>query len=290
MGKTLQQGFEQFLLTKLAPVPSEYNLARSHKNSVKKSIKNHIDGYQFWETGSFGNDTGIRHYSDSDYFAVILKDASTNNSKTMLNKLRDSLKITFPNTLIKVNSPSVCINFGQYASESIEVTPCFASNVEKGYKVYMIPDGLGGWMKSSPQAHNEYVKEVNDQLQGTLKPLIRFVKAWKYLNKVPILSFYLELVIAHKYSKRKTKLVYEKELHQILEHLHKTELKPIMDPMKISGWITSCDSVAKCEQALSKLNSAVERTQRVIEAAEKGEISKAFGILDVIFKKQFPAY
>jgi hypothetical protein len=47
MGKTLQQGFEQFLLTKLAPVPSEYNLARSHKNSVKKSIKNHIVAINF---------------------------------------------------------------------------------------------------------------------------------------------------------------------------------------------------------------------------------------------------
>jgi len=63
---------------------------------------------------------------------------------------------------------------------------------DNGYKVYDIADGAGGWMKTSPDAHNAYVRDIDDPLGGKVKPLIRFLKAGKCFKDVPISSFYLD--------------------------------------------------------------------------------------------------
>lgn len=69
MPKTLDQGFDTFL-SWLVPLSSEHDKAASHKDSVKSCMINNFKCTNFFETGSFGNGTGVRHYSDTDYFAV----------------------------------------------------------------------------------------------------------------------------------------------------------------------------------------------------------------------------
>ncbi|MEO0042782.1 MAG: hypothetical protein RL329_2230 [Bacteroidota bacterium] len=290
MGKTPKQGFDKFLES-LAPCDTEYDLAQKHKKSVEASLKNHSKAYQFRETGSFGNGTGIRHYSDTDYFAVIRQDNLLDNSQKALSNLRANLENTFPSTSgIKVNSPAVNIPFGKFASESLEVTPCFATGNHNNFRVYKIPDGNGGWREASPQAHNHYVKKIDVALQGTLKSMIRLIKAWKYFNNVPIRSFYLEIAIAKKYANRKTRIVYEKELHSVFEYLHKIKLQAIQDPMEISGSITACDSPVKRDDALSKLNTALTRATKASHAYESGKFEDAFVFWNLLFNKKFPAY
>ena len=46
--------------------------------------------------------------------------------------------------------------------------------------------------QASPDAHNAYVASIDTKFGGKVKPLIRFIKAWKYFRDVPISSFYLE--------------------------------------------------------------------------------------------------
>src|SRR5205823_5477121 len=120
-----------------------------------------------------------------------------NDSAYTLQKVKEALQETFWRTEgIVVNTPAVKIPFGNYASETIEVTPCTFNGLvdtpvgSKGS--YDIPNFEGGWMKSSPRAHNAYVKKEDERLGYKLKPLIRLIKAWKFYNNVPISSFYLE--------------------------------------------------------------------------------------------------
>src|SRR5215204_7357225 len=94
MAKTIDQGFETFL-SWLVPLASEHDKAASHKNSVRSCMENNFGCYRFFETGSFGNGTGVRHYSDADYFAVCKSENLKRDSSLTLRKVKEALQATF---------------------------------------------------------------------------------------------------------------------------------------------------------------------------------------------------
>jgi hypothetical protein len=291
MAKTLEEGFATFL-GRLAPLSSEHDAAASHKNSVKSCLENNFKCYEFFETGSFGSGTGIRHHSDTDYFAVCPSGNLSTSSSSALRSVKEALQSTFWQTSgIEVRTPSVRIPFGNYASETIEITPCtFIGMIDTpvGNKPqYSIADYSGGWMRSSPKAHNSYVKREDDRLGGKLKPLIRLLKAWKFYNNVPISSFYLELR-ATKYAESESAIVYDIDLHHILKKLYDTNLASIQDPMGISGLVDACSSAAKKEESVSKTLTGFIRAEKAYEQ-RSGDIDKCFYWWNMFFADKFPA-
>ena len=196
MPRTVDEGFRDFL-TKLTPTGYESEAAKNHRASIEACLKTNFNLQRFFRTGSFGNGTSIAGYSDVDYFASIPADKLGDNSTTALSKVRDALNKRFPNTGVRVNCPAVKVPFGTVVSESTEVVPAIAADLTKDKRIiYKIPDCASSWMRSSPDAHNAYVRDIDQKLSSKVKPLIRFIKAWKYYQQVPIVSFYLELRVA----------------------------------------------------------------------------------------------
>jgi len=196
MTKTIDEGFRTFL-GRLTPSDSYSEAAKNHRASIEARLKQDFDLLRFFRTGSYGNGTSIQGYSDVDYFASIPRKKLNSNSDYTLRLVRDALDNRFPNTGVKVDTPAVLVPFGKDASESTEVVPAdYIETNKDGHFIYEIADRAGGWMKTSPDAHNAYVAKINDKLGGKVKPLIRFLKAWKCYKNVPILSFYLELRVA----------------------------------------------------------------------------------------------
>jgi hypothetical protein len=291
MAKTIEQGFET-LIGRLAPLESENDTAASHKGSVKGCFEKNFECYEFPETGSFGNGTGVRHYSDTDYFAVCPKHKLSANSATALRVAKEALQETFWNTDgIEVRTPAVRIPFGNRVSETLEVTPSrFNGMIDSpvGSKPYYdIPDFGGDWMQSSPKAHNAYVKRENDRLSGKVKPLIQLVKAWKFYNSVPISSFYLELRVT-KYAEGEKSIIYDMDVRHITKKLFDNDLASIQDPMGISGYVEACSSDAKMEDALSKLDTGFTRADKAYDQRDK-DIDKAFDWWDKFFNNKFPS-
>lgn len=291
MPKTLEEGFELFI-TWLAPLSSEHDKSTKHKSSVKSCLVNNFDCSNLFETGSFGSGTGVRHYSDTDYFAVIPPDKLQENSSTTLRKVKEALQYTFSSTDgIVVSCPAVKIPFGIYKSEELEVTPCCYNGMAEtslgNFRRYEIPDCSSGWMFSSPKAHNEYVEHHDKRLGRKLKPLIQLLKAWKYYNDVPIMSFYLELRVT-KYAEGETVIVYDVDVKKILKELKNNELAAIRDPMGISGLISPCNSSPQKQTALSKLKSATSRAEKAATAKTNENISDAFYWWNLLFNDEFP--
>jgi hypothetical protein len=291
MAKTLEQGLDTFIGW-LQPLPSEHNLARSHKDSVESCMKNNFKSTSIFETGSFGNGTGIRHHSDTDYFAICPSNEVWTNSAYTLTKVKEALKSTFWNTSgIEVKSPAVKIPLGKYASETLELTPAtrnglVATPVGSKYS-YDIPDNSGGWMKSSPGAHTAYVNRENNRLNGKLKPLIQLVKAWKYYNNVPISSFYLELRIT-KYAEGESAIVYDIDLRHIIKYLYDNDLPSINDPMGISNYIVACSTDAKRQDALSKVRTAFIRADKAY-GNRTTNLDDCFYWWNLFFNYEFPS-
>ncbi len=289
MVKTVDEGFRVFHGT-LTPTRGESQAAKNHRASIETCLKNNFEITQFFRTGSFGNGTSIRAYSDVDYFACIPTKNLKQNSVTTLQEVRDALIDRFPNTDISVSTPAVRVRFGTDASESTEIVPAdFIDRDKDDNNIYEIANGGGGWMRSSPDAHNNYVDEVDKKLGGKVKPLVRLLKAWKYYRGVPIRSFYLEMRVA-KYAYRQDYIDYAWDVRNILKLLWDNQLAALTDPKGISGSISPCLSEAQKSDALSKLETAFKRAEKAHEAEKAGKISDAFDWWDLVFAREFPSY
>jgi hypothetical protein len=290
MAKTLDQGFDTFI-SWLQPLNSEHDKARSHKNSVDSCMTNNFKCSSLFETGSFGNGTGVRHHSDTDYFAVCPANEFWTDSAYTLRKVKEALQSTFWSTSgIEVKSPAVKIPFGTYASETLELTPAYRNGLVStpvGSKYsYDIPNSNGNWMKSSPGAHIAYVNRENSRLGGKLKPLIQLVKAWKFYNSVPISSFYLELRTT-KYAEGESAIVYDIDLRHIIKFLYENNLPSINDPMGISGYISACSTDAKRQEALSKVKTAFGRADKAYDY-RTSNVDDCFYYWNLFYNNQFP--
>jgi hypothetical protein len=133
-----------------------------------------------------------------DYFAVIPASNLKANSAVSLREIADSMRARFPQTPnIRVNNPGVQIPFGDQGAECVEIIPVDETGKTRlGFRQFDMPDGSGGWKFSAPESHKTYVDFIDGKLSGKVKPLIRFVKAWKFFRNVPIRSFYLKMRVA----------------------------------------------------------------------------------------------
>lgn len=290
MPRTIDEGFRDFI-PKLTPTDGESEAAKRHRASIQACLENNFGVRVFYRIGSFGNGTSISGHSDVDYIANINPAflAKSDSSDYILRRVRDALDTTFPRTGVRVNCPAVKLPFGTDARETTEVVPAYFVKKDGEYRVYDIADCSGGWMRSSPDAHNDYVRTIDERLGGKVKPLIRFVKAWKYFQSVPIASFYLELRVA-KYAENENSIIYDIDMRRVLEMLANTQLASMQDPMGVSGYIRPCSSDQKLEEAKSKLSTALVRAQKANYAKDQGNIVEAFDWWSKLFGERFPSY
>ncbi len=289
MTKTVDEGFREFHGT-LTPTRGESQSAKRHRASIEKCLINNFEITRFVPTGSFGNGTSIRGYSDVDYFACIPTKNLNENSFTTLQEVREGLFDRFQDADISIRPPAIRVRFGTDASDSTEIVPADFIQIDKGGNlIYKIADGTGGWMRSSPDAHNNYVDEVDRRLGSKVKPLVRLLKVWKYYHGAPIRSFYLEMQVAQ-YASQKKSIIYSRDVRNILKLLWDNQLATLKDPKGISGNISTCSSEAQKSHALSKLEFVFTRAEEAREAEKSGKIIDAFYWWNVVFAGKFPSY
>ena len=144
-------------------------------------------------------------------------------------------------------------------------------------------------MKASPDAHNDYVRAIDEKLGGKARALVRFIKAWKCYRDVPISSFYLELRVA-KYASTEKTIVHEIDVRNVLKLLWDNQLATMYDPMGVSGSIHPCKSDALRNDALSKLDTALTRAEKARETSLKGDVAGAFDWWRLLYNYEFPTY
>jgi hypothetical protein len=287
MAKTIDDGFE-ILHTWMTPTATESAQAQSHRASIKSSLEAGLSMSAFFRSGSFGNGTSVRGYSDVDYFAEIPGYIVPVSPPLFLDKVYRVLDARFPRSGVSIDAPAIVLPFGTDREETTEVVPAeFKRKTWQDYRVYQIPSG-GGWIESSPDAQGAYVDSVNDKLTKRVKPLIRFVKGWKYYNAVPVSSFYLELFVA-KYASGESSIVHRIDVASVLRNLAELRFAAVTDPMGISGQVAAC-SWSDIATAQKKVDDAVRWTQLASEAENAGKLSDAFYWWDKVFNGQFPSY
>lgn len=287
VAKNVAEGFS-ILLGWVTPSGTETSKATSHRASIKACLENNFGIKNFFQVGSFGHGTSIRSYSDVDYFAVIPTQNLKKDSSVTLRHVKEALQLRFPNTPVYVDSPAVAVQFGTEKWERHEITPVDFLRQSNGYNVYDMPNRYGDWMSSSPSAMNAHVNAHNDRLSKKAKQLIRLVKLWNYYNDAKIRSIYIELRVAE-YLAGEASVVYPIDVHRALKHLKAKGLGPMRDPTGLGANIYACADAVK-PTALSKLNTAVARAGKALEADSAGKTAEAFEWWDKLYNGGFTSY
>lgn len=288
MPRTIEQGFADFH-NSIKASAAEASATVSHRASIKNCLESNFGLKRFTRIGSFGNGTNISGYSDVDYLACLPTASLKQSSTYTLSLVKDALNARFPNTGVHVNTPAVLCPFGTYKSQHTEIVVVDYIKEKNGYKIYEMADSSGGWMEICPDAHNLYVHAVDKKHSGKVKPLIQFIKAWKYYRSVPISSFYLEMRVA-KYADGEAAIIYDIDVERILAMLCDNELAIMQDPTGMAGYIYPCKTDGFKQDALSKLKTAANRAEKARSCTLNNDIKEAFGWWRLLYNDKFPNY
>jgi hypothetical protein len=289
MATTINAAFDQFHGW-ISTAPAETEAAKDHRAGIEQKLREEFGLVSFFRAGSFENGTFVFGHSTVDWFAVMPELSPWPDSHRLLVNVAAALRAKFPNTGVRVVSPAVVLPCGQSPSESSEVTPVFDVGLTtRGFRQFTMPDGSGGWMAATPDAHNEYVRAIDQGHEGRVKSLIRLLKGWKHLRNVPISSFYLELVAAE-YAKTQEAIIYDIDLRNVLERILATGLMPYSDPGVPGHTITPCKTASHQADALSKIRDTVAWSREAVTLNFGGNTPAAFLRWNLVFNGNFPAF
>lgn len=290
MAITIDSGFNQFLAA-LRFSQRDTLFTASHRASIKAKLEQACGITAFFRSGSFGNGTHVAPYSDVDYFAVIPSTRRAFSSSETLSHVARALRERYPLTVgIRVNGPAVRVPFGLGGAQNTEIVPVVQTGQTRlGFRQFDIPDGGGRWMFSSPESHNEYVRNIDEKKMGRVKPLIRFLKAWKYARGVPVRSFYLEAWTAA-YASHEPAIVWSIDIAQVLERMLAQGLVDVVDPRFNDQIICPCNTEAQRQEALIKLRRAAQWARQAVDHEHLGYVHTAFERWNMMFNGTFPDY
>lgn len=158
------------------------------------------------------------------------------------------------------------------------------------YPVYEIPDGAGGWWRTSPQRHAKYIRDEDERAGGKLSRTIKLLKAWKYARspKVPVLGFLLELLIASEGVCVGPKS-YQNCLNDAFRLLRDRAGAALNDPLGISGRIAAVNTEAQRQTLTEAARYAADKSSRALDAEVAGRVAEAFEYWKLVFNGEFPS-
>ena len=287
MATSVSAAFDE-LHGRLTPLKTEVDAASRHRASVEAALKAAFGLNRFFQSGSWGNGTSVRIWSDVDYFASLPHELQAHGSSKVLELVCDALDRRFATTPVRVDPPAVLVGFGASGSERYEVVPSFICDTsDPDAFVYEIASPGGGWMTASPEGQHRAVAREDQRLKSRLRPMIRFIKAWKYWNSVPISSFYLE-TWAVAYAKHTDLIVPKIDLGIYFDCVHAGRLGSI--PSLIGdGVVASGADAADRSSVLESLLTARVIAELAWEAEKADDVALAFRYWDRLFDGRFPA-
>ena len=287
------------LLRRIQPVASEVRARHSHAGTIRQAVRGEFSAVNRREVfGSHTRDTAVHIWSDVDYLAVLGKDDVTRGggrvrSTATLSRLRKALAARFGGygTKVKVRTPAVVVEFGR-GKGAVDVVPAVwaGTGPRDGYPVFVMPDGRGGWSRTSPQRHAKFIKDEDARARGKLSSTAQLLKAWKYGRRlpVPIHGFHLELLLASEGICLGARS-YAECVADALVLLRDRSGRALRDPLGIASSIRVAGTDAKRRDVVSATALAAGRALRAVRLDARGRTEQARRLWNLVFGKSFPA-
>lgn len=271
-------------------------LFQSHRTSVSGALEARLASNRLSVIGSFQRDSAIHLASDIDLLLVLERGAVTwgdglKSSDTVLESVRNALMDRFALSRIGRDRQAVVIDFNDGA-HPVDVVPGVYDRNDGRYNhpVFLIPDGSGGWMETSPSSHGKYINDADERSGGKLKYTAQLFKFWRATRQaaVPVSGFYAEMLLAAEGICEGAR-TYSEVFRELLVVLSNRDCDPFPDPTGICETIEPTTTVAKLEQACRTIHEAAGHADAALEAEHRENWREARRQWDIAFNGRFPA-
>lgn len=263
--------------------PAESNLeaVRRHRRSIEQGLEGRINVADVRSIGSHSRGTAVAGGSDADYLAVIRQNEATwgndlKNSDTVLRRVQQALQERHHNVEVTRDGPAVQIH---YSDGTVDVVPAVWVGTAKnsGHPVYIIPDGDGGWMRTSPDLQAKHIREADERAGAKLKPAARGLKAFRERNdrSIPLKGLYVEMAMAQSGAAEGVGKPYTRVLRDTLSWMAESNCADIPDPSGEGDPIRCAGTPAQREHVRRQVHRAAERANRAVEAEGSGDHEEA---------------
>jgi hypothetical protein len=240
--------------------------------------------------GSYARKTLIRVERDIDVLAPLSYSAYKHtvygdDSRELLYMVRNALNERYGTT--KVSSQQVAVKL-DFASITVDVVPCYT----RSGGGYLMADGYRGWKPTNPPFHAELMQRANVNHGLRLKPLVKLLKYWNFVNGKHLSSFHVELMVERMWRGTNiTNMVYSTLVSKSIKAMPGWLRAPFPDPWPDGK--EAVDSYLSTEDRRVAIN-LLEQDAIASAAAEQyrieGKTATAFERWDVVYRHQFPAY
>lgn len=291
---TIEDCFQK-LLKKIEPREADAKAYKKHRKSITSRLKKAFSAHRVELIGSFKRDTAICGTSDIDLMLIlssqeVARGDDWKSSKSVLNRIRDELQGRYWNTVVGVDKQAVVAQF-KGNKHPVDVVPAIYQGLDKEnkYAIYAIPDGEGGWMLTSPQAHNKFIALEDRRSKEKLKQTAKLLKYWRECRtpSIPLSTFHLELLLA----KERTcsgKMAIATCVKKALLLLRRRQCRTLTDPVGISNYIGAASTKHKLERVRQAINSSAIRADKACQAERKGNLKEALRLWHLVFNKSLP--
>jgi hypothetical protein len=273
---------------------SELDEAKRHVDSIRARLQSSFNLKKFVVVGSHSRETAIRRYSDVDHFAVFSRDDFRigdryKRSDTVLESIRNDLAQRFRRTPVQRDGQAVVVSFGQ-GDYSVDVVPAMFWEMNKdNWPIYYIPDGNGGWMRTSPELHNKYIRDADQCSGGKLKRTSQLVKFWRECRspRIPITSFHIDILLAsHKVCEGVKS--YAQRLTETFGLLSMRDCRALQDPLGVANLVSAVKTEFQQESACQAVAHAYDHATKALEAERSGNPREARRQWNIVFNNRFP--
>jgi len=262
---------------------------------IKRRLESSFGIKGFMLAGSHQRETAIRKISDVDFFAVFPRNAarwggSYVNSQTFLENIRADLGTRFWQTLISRDRQAIVIQF-KSGDNAVDVVPAIFDRVERGVgPIFMIPDGEGDWLQTSPYTHTRFIANADKKSGYKLRRTAQILKFWRYCRTpvVPLSSFHIELLLAASGTCEGV-MSYPECVAQAFYLMVQRKCASFRDPTGISGLIHAVKTQPQRDAALGSLGSSCRWAWEALEAERNRDNAEACYRWSLVFNHNFPS-
>ena len=248
------------LLREIQPAERDVARARARFGAVRTRLSRNFQIAGAHIIGSHARNTAINRFSDVDLL-IMLKRSEARwgqkdvSSATILDRFRRELDQKYVQTRVGRDGQAIVVHF-ERGNATFDVVPAVFRSFRKA-PIYVIPDGTGGWLKSSPLAHNQFFRRADADAAGRLTRAARILKWWKYSRAapIPVSSFYLDMALAESTICKNV----ESFTHSIalaLSYLADMDGQALSDPTGLCGEIDAAATEAQLDRYRQSVSSS----------------------------------
>jgi hypothetical protein len=294
MATTTKESFKEFASNINITDRQEGVVANCKANVIAKiKAKLQLHGDEARVIGSWDRDTLTRYLSEGDVDVMVILHYDANKgwntaegTARVLQRFKEILDEAYPKTPCGVDRNCVTMGLSEFR---LDVVPAF--QLHSGG--YTIPDTYRKqWIGTDPVKFAALMTQVNKNMDGCFKPLIKMVKAWNRDVGKPLRGFHMECILYERYKSYSQSYSYDSMICRFFEALPEYLKYPCYDPVtgdQVDAYLGPNVLGMIRQRVVAKANKAATLALEAFNDEAKYPIT-AIGEWKELLGEFFPAY